>query len=75
MLADGILHLIRLGVDGDVVRLFIDDVVYEQTLTGAVDDCTGPADGCTLHVGQRAGGYVLRTGCLYAAVLYRTQAL
>lgn len=63
-------------MDGDVARLVIDDVAYVQTLAGVVDDCTGPADpGCTLHVGQRAGGYVLQNGCLYVAVLYRTRAL
>ena len=66
-----------MAIDGSVARLRVDGVVHVQALEGAVDDCTSTDNTrqCTLHIGQRAGGYVLRDGCIYAAMLYRSQAL
>lgn len=40
------------------------------TLAGAVDDCGMPGQDCTLHVGQRVGGFVLNRACLYNVTLY-----
>eukprot|EP00039_Didymoeca_costata_P013762 m.214291 g.214291 ORF g.214291 m.214291 type:complete len:562 (-) comp15866_c0_seq2:169-1854(-) len=39
------------------------------SFAGVVDDCEGPSETCTMHVGQRVGGLVLNRACLSEAVL------
>lgn len=40
------------------------------SLDGPVDDCDAPGDECTFHVGKRAGGLELDSGCIFEAQLY-----
>jgi len=42
----------------------------DLALVGPVDDCDAPGAACTFHIGQRAGGLELNSGCVFNAELY-----